>query len=66
MSEEDKAKSLGLKVKTISGKIDKKALAGAIGIMVISWGALPIVYWLIVKTQKKNDEEKYGGKHNDN
>ena len=37
------------------GKIDKKALASAVGLMLLSWGALPIVYWLIVR--KKGDEK---------
>jgi uncharacterized membrane protein YbhN (UPF0104 family) len=31
------------------GKIDRKALASAVGLMCLSWAALPIVYWLIVK-----------------
>ena len=66
MVKEDKARSLELKVKEITEKIDKKAFAGAVGIMSISWFALPIVYWLIVKAQKKNDVEKHGGEHNGN
>ena len=57
MSNEDK---IGL----LFEKIDKKALAGAIGLMCMSWAALPIVYWLIVRKQKedsgKKEEEKNG------
>ena len=43
-------------VKEIAGKIDKKALASAIGLMCLSWAALPIVYWLIVHREEKNKE----------
>ena len=47
-----------MKLKEIAEKIDKKSFAGAIGIMLLSWAALPIVYWLIVrkKKEKKNDK----------
>lgn len=38
-------------------EIDKKALASAIGIMSLSWAALPIVYWLLIKVKKKGSEE---------
>ena len=37
--------------------IDKKALAGAVGLMLMSWAALPVVYVLI--THYKKDK---GGK----
>lgn len=47
-----------MKVNEIAGKVDKKALAGAVGLMLISWAALPIVYWLIVK--KKGGGDKNG------
>ena len=43
-------------------KIDRKALAGAIGLMLMSWAALPIVYWLILR--KKGGESKKDGKNN--
>jgi hypothetical protein len=49
------------KIKDLTGKIDRKALAGAVGLMLLSWGALPIVYWLILR--KKGDKNK---KENDN
>lgn len=42
-----------MKIKEIAEKIDKKALAGAVGVMLMSWSALPIVYWLIVQKKKK-------------
>lgn len=38
----------------IAGKIDKKALAYATGLMCLSWAALPIVYWLIIRNKEKN------------
>ena len=47
-----------MKIKEIGEKIDKKALAGAVGLMLLSWGALPIVYWLIVKKKNKKVEIK--------
>jgi len=50
MANEDK------NIKEIVGKIDKKALAAAIGIMAISWAGLPIVYWLI--THRKDGTKK--------
>jgi hypothetical protein len=37
-------------------KIDKLILAKAIGIMCLSWTALPVVYYLLVK--RENDEDK--------
>lgn len=46
----------------LSEKIDKKALASAIGIMVLSWAALPIVYWLIIQLKNKDREDKENGK----
>lgn len=49
-----------IKIKEIAEKVDKKALAGAVGVMLLSWGALPIVYWLI--RRKKGGENKENGK----
>jgi hypothetical protein len=46
----------------LTGKIDKKALASAIGIMALSWAALPIVYWLIIQLKNKNTGDKENGK----
>jgi uncharacterized membrane protein YbhN (UPF0104 family) len=40
------------KIKEIAEKIDREALAGAIGLMCLSWAALPIVYWLIIKKKE--------------
>ena len=39
-------------------KIDKVALAKAIGIMMLSWAALPIVYWLLMRKEKKEEVKK--------
>lgn len=47
-----------MKISEIVGKIDKKALTEAVGLMLLSWGALPIVYWLILR--KKGDKNKNG------
>jgi len=60
MAEEDK-----IKIKSITEKIDKKALAGAIGLMLMSWTALPVVYWLILKTRKTVKVQKEEEKEND-
>lgn len=48
------------KIKVLTGKIDKAALSAAVGVMLLSWGALPIVYWLIIRKRedKKDKEEK--------
>jgi hypothetical protein len=46
------------KILELTEKLDKKALASAVGLMCLSWAALPVVYWLIVR--KKNDEKIYG------
>jgi hypothetical protein len=46
------------KINEIAGKIDKKALAYATGLMCLSWAALPLVYWLIIKNKEKNKDEK--------
>lgn len=39
----------------IKGKVDKKAAYQTIGILLMSWLAFPVIYYLIVK---KNKEEK--------
>jgi hypothetical protein len=49
-----------MKIKEIPGKIDKPALATAIGLMMMSWAALPFVYWLIIR--KKEDKKEENGK----
>jgi hypothetical protein len=41
----------------LTEKLDKKALASAIGIMMLSWAALPIVYWLIIQLKEKGKKE---------
>jgi len=40
--------------------IDKSVLAKAIGIMLMSWLALPIVYFLLLRRKKEHGEEKQG------
>lgn len=47
-----------MKIEETVGKIDKKALAGAVGLMLMSWGALPIVYWLIHCKKRGEDNGK--------
>jgi hypothetical protein len=48
------------KLKSLSGKLDKPALLKAIALMIMSWAALPIIYWLIVRKKKavKEPSEK--------
>jgi hypothetical protein len=56
------------KLKDKYGKVNKKALVMAIALMCMSWAALPIVYWLIVRKKKPveevnvHDEKKNSGK----
>ena len=50
------------KLKDKLGKVDKKALAASVGLMLISWAALPIIYWLIVRKKKPMEEVKENGK----
>jgi hypothetical protein len=52
----------GLKDKV--GKLDKKALAMSVGLMVMSWAALPIIYLLIVRKKKPMEEVKEEVKEN--
>jgi hypothetical protein len=46
------------KIKDLTGKIDQKALAGAVGLMCMSWLGLPIAYWLLVRKKKEEKEEE--------
>ena len=46
------------RLNNLGKKVDKKALAASIGLMLISWAALPIVYWLIVRKKKPMEEVK--------
>ena len=39
-------------------KIDRGALTKAVGIMLLSWAALPIVYYLLVRKKKEEGEVK--------
>jgi hypothetical protein len=48
---------MNVKLKEITEKLDKKALTGAVGLMLMSWAALPIVYWLIFRLNKKGDKK---------
>jgi hypothetical protein len=52
----DKIKILD-ECKDLAGKIDKKALAGAVGLMCMSWLALPIIYWLIIRKDKNGRKD---------
>ena len=46
------------KLRDKAGKLDKKALGMAVGLMLISWAALPIVYFLLVRKKKRGEEVK--------
>ena len=45
------------KLKGVGEKIDKKALAYAIGLMLMSWAALPLVYILLVRRKKDGSKK---------
>ena len=49
---------LKLNIKGKEVKIDKEALTKAVGVMLLSWAALPIVYYLIVRKKKDMEEVK--------
>ena len=54
-----------MNIKDIGKKIDKKVLLKAVGVMLLGWLALPIVYYILLRQEKdmdgiegKEDEEK--------
>ena len=49
-----------MNIQNIGKKIDKKALLTAISLMMLSWAALPFIYWLLVR--RKKEEKEDGGK----
>lgn len=46
------------KLKEGAGRLDKPALLKAIALMLMSWAALPIVYYLLVRKKKPLKEVK--------
>ena len=50
------------KLKEKAGKLDKKALSEAVVLMILSWAALPIVYFLLVRSKRKGVKEVGGAK----
>jgi hypothetical protein len=46
------------KLKGLGNKLDKKALGMAVGLMLMSWAALPIIYYLIVRKKGSVKEVK--------
>ena len=49
-----------MNIKNIGDKIDKKAMGLAITLMLMSWGALPIVYLLLKRENKRREKENVG------
>jgi len=49
-----------MNIKSIGDKIDKKAMTLAITLMLMSWGALPIVYLLLKRENKRRKKENVG------
>jgi hypothetical protein len=45
-------------IKGAGSKIDKKALGMAVALMLMSWAALPIVYYLLVRKKRPMKEVK--------
>ena len=37
--------------------VDKSVLVKAVGIMLLGWVALPVVYWLLIRKEKKENGE---------
>jgi hypothetical protein len=46
------------KLKGVTGRLDKPALLKSIALMLMSWAALPIVYWLLVRKKGSVKEVK--------
>jgi len=42
----------------IKGKIDKKAVGTTICLLLMSWAAFPIIYFMLVKRYKEEVKEK--------
>lgn len=45
-------------------KIDREALLTAIGLMLMSWMALPLVYIILIRLKRKEEKKKDGGSSN--
>ena len=45
-----------MKIKEVVHKIDRKALTKAVGLMMLGWLALPMVYYLLVRKKKDKKE----------
>lgn len=41
----------------IKGKVDKKAFYITIGLLLMSWAAFPLIYYLLVKRYKTKEKE---------
>jgi len=41
-------------------KIDKSVLAKAVGILLMGWLALPIIYYILLRRKKEHDEKEPG------
>ena len=55
------------RLKGLGEKVDKKALAAAIGLMLMSWAALPFIYFLLVRRKKVvKDENSHNVKEDEN
>jgi hypothetical protein len=44
-------------IKGVGSKLDKKALGMAVALMLMSWTALPLVYYLLIRRKKDNGKE---------
>jgi hypothetical protein len=54
------------KLKSLGDKLDKGALVKAVALMLMSWAALPIVYYLLVRKKKPVEEVKTEEKEDGN
>jgi hypothetical protein len=50
--------SLKESIKGLGSKLDKKALGMAVALMLMSWGALPVIYFLLVRKKKEVKKEE--------
>jgi hypothetical protein len=47
-----------MNIKGSVSKIDKEVVIKAVGLMLLSWGALPLIYIILLREKRRKKEEK--------
>ena len=47
-----------MNIRESAGKIDWSVMGKAIGLMLLSWGALPIIYFMLLRRKKEKWQKK--------